>query len=156
MAAPQTVVPSLEALLDRTGEQLGPSEWIEVSQERIDRFAAATDDHQWIHVDTERAARETPWKSTIAHGYLTLSLTPHLLDRVLRVDGWSRAINTGLERLRLATPVPAGGRVRMRAEIKDVRRVAGHGVRVAFAVRIEVEGATKPALLATVNYVYFP
>ena len=146
----------LADLQSKIGSEIHVSDWHVVDQAQINNFADATGDHQWIHVDPERAAKESPYGATIAHGYLTLALTPHLLDRVLRIDGWSRAVNTGLERLRLASPVPAGARVRMLAEIKDTRSVAGGGVRVGFAVRIEVEGATKPALLATVNYVYFP
>ncbi|MBW2267194.1 MAG: MaoC family dehydratase [Deltaproteobacteria bacterium] len=156
MAEHKTVIPCLEAIQEYVGRTLGPSEWIPVSQQRIDAFADATDDHQWIHTDPERASRESRWKTTIAHGYLTLALTPRLLDRILQIDGCSSAVNTGLEKLRLAAPVPSGSRVRMRAEIRDARAMPRSGVRVSFAVRIEVEGGTKPALLANVNYVYLP
>ena len=156
MADRLTVIPSPDSLLGRAGEKLGPSDWFEVTQQRIDAFAAATEDHQWIHVDPERAAVESPWKTTIAHGYLTLSLVPHLLDRILRVEACSRAVNTGLDRLRLATPVPAGAHLRLLAEIKDARRLPGEGVRLALTLRMEVQGEAKPALLATANYVYFP
>lgn len=156
MAEPKTVIPSLEAIQEYVGQALGPSDWIPVSQARIDAFAEATDDHQWIHTDSERASREAPWKSTIAHGYLTLGLTPHLLRRILHIEGCTTAVNTGLDKLRLSAPVPSGSRVRMRAEIRDARNLPRGGVRVMFAVRIEVEGGTKPALRANVNYVYFP
>jgi acyl dehydratase len=156
VAEQKTVIPSLGALHDFVGQPLGPSEWIPVSQERIDAFADATEDRQWIHTDPERASLESPWKGTIAHGYLTLALTPHLLARILHIDGCSSAVNTGLEKLRLSAPVPSGSRVRMRAEISDVRDLPRGGVRVTFAVRIDVEGATRSALRANVNYVYFP
>ena len=151
-----TVFAKPEELLGAVGKHLGHSDWLEITQDRIDQFAEATGDHQWIHVDPERAAQESPWKGTIAHGYLTLSLVPHLLDQILRVESCSRAVNTGLDKLRLATPVPAGGRLRLRAEIRDARRLPGEGVRLALALRMELEGAARPALLATVNYVYCP
>jgi acyl dehydratase len=156
VAEQKTVIPSLAALHEYVGRELGPSDWIPVSQERIDAFAGATDDRQWIHTDPERASRESRWKTTIAHGYLTLALTPHLLGRILEIGGCSSAVNTGLEKLRFSSAVPSGSRVRIRAEIRDARNVPRGGVRVTFAVRIEVEGSAKPALLANVNYVYFP
>lgn len=152
----KTVIPSVAAIHDHVGQKLGPTEWIPISQERIDRFADATDDHQWIHTDPERASRDAPWKSTIAHGYLTLSLIPHLLSRVLWIEGCTQAVNTGIEKARLTAPVPSGSRVRLSAEISDARNMPTGGVRTSFAVRIEVEGGAKPALRATVNYVYFP
>ena len=151
----KTIIPGLEAIQEYVGRKLGPSDWIPVSQERIDAFADATDDHQWIHTDPERAGRESRWKSTIAHGYLTLALTPHLLGRIFHVNGCTNAVNTGLDKLKLAAPVPSGSRVRMRAEIRDARSVPP-GMRVSFAIRIELEGSAKPVLLANVNYVYFP
>jgi acyl dehydratase len=150
------VIPRLADVKAHVGEKLGPTEWFRVEQPRIDAFARATEDDQWIHCDVERATRESPWKGTIAHGYLTLSLTPHLLAQLLTIQGWKTAVNTGLDKLRLSSPVPAGGRVRMSAVIKAVRELPRDGLRVTFAVRIEVEGAAKPALLANVNYAYFP
>jgi acyl dehydratase len=156
VSVPKISIPSLEALKDYVGQPLGPSEWTTIDQDRIAGFADVTGDHQWIHVDVERASRESPWKATIAHGYLTLAMTPDLLGQILSIEGWKTAVNTGLDRLRFSTPVPAGSRVRMKAEIKDTRDLPAGGVRVTFAVRFEVEGAPKPALLANVNYVYFP
>jgi acyl dehydratase len=156
MAAERVVIPSLAAVKDHLGKPLGPSEWVTIGQDRINAFADATDDHQWIHVDPERASRESPWKTTIAHGYLTLALMPHLLIQVLAIGGWRTAVNTGLDKLRLSAPVPAGSRVRLRAEIKDTRDLPNDGLRVTFAVRVEVEGANKPALLANINFAYFP
>ena len=156
MAAERVVIPSLEEVEQYVGKPFGPSRWVEISQERINAFADATDDHQWIHTDPERAARESPWKTTIAHGYLTLSLMPHLLTEVLAIGGWKTAVNTGLDKLRLSAPVPADSRVRLRAEIKDARALPKKGLRVTFAVRVEVEGSSKPAMLANINFAYFP
>jgi acyl dehydratase len=149
------VIPSLAALKDWKQTPLGVGEWVTISQERIDRFAEATDDRQWIHVDPERARRESPWQGTIAHGYLTLALVPELLSRLVAIGGWKRVVNTGVDKLRLPAPVPAGARVRLKAEIKEAREVPPNAVRVTFAVRVEVEGNPKPALLANVNYVYY-
>ena len=121
------VIPSLEQVRDWKGRDLGTGEWVTVTQERIDAFADATGDHQWIHCDPERAQRETPWKSTIAHGYLTLALVPDLLAKLIVIQGWRIGVNTGLDKLRLPSPVPAGTRVRLHARIKDEgRRRAGH------------------------------
>ena len=149
-------IPSLAAVKDYAGTSLGPSEWLSISQERIDTFANATDDHQWIHCDIERAGRESPYEATIAHGYLTLSLAPGLLAQIISIDGWETAVNTGLEKLRFCSPVPSGARVRLLGEIKDTRDLPNGGVRVTFAVRIEVEGAQRPALRANVVYIYLP
>jgi len=151
-----TVIPGLCAIKYYVGRPLGVTGWVEITQERIDKFADATDDRQWIHVDVERAQRESPWKQTIAHGYLTLSLVPNLLARLLVVIGSKRTINTGVEKLRLSAPVPSGSRVRLRAEIKDAREFPQEGVRVTIGVRFEVEGSEKPACIASVIYVYLP
>ena len=150
------VIPSLAAVKFWVGTPLGETDWVAVSQQRIDRFAEATDDRQWIHVDVERARRESIWKQTIAHGYLTLSMLPELLSRLLVIIGVQTAINTGIDKLRFSAPVPSGSRVRLKATIKDAREVPGNAVRISFAVRVEVEGAAKPALLANVNYLYYP
>jgi acyl dehydratase len=154
--AARTVIPSPAAASGFVGTALGPSEWLTVGQERIDAFAEVTGDRQWIHCDVERARRESPWKSTIAHGYLSLALVPALLASLVEIRGASSAVNTGLDKLRLSAPVPAGSRVRLRAEIKDARPLPRDGARITFAVRLEVEGSSKPALLASVNYAYFP
>jgi acyl dehydratase len=152
----RTVIPSPAVARDFVGVALGPSEWVVVDQARIDAFAGVTGDHQWIHCDVERARRETPWKTTIAHGYLSLSLVPALLDSLIEVRGCANIVNTGLDKLRLSAPVTSGSRVRLRAEIADVRALPREGARVAFAVRLEIEGLAKPALLARVNYAYLP
>jgi acyl dehydratase len=150
------VIPSLAAVKFWVQTPLGVSEWLTVDQERIDRFAEATGDRQWIHVDVERARRESPWKQTIAHGYLTLALIPELLSRRVVILGVRTAVNTGVDKLRFSTPVLAGSRVRLRAEIKDVREVPGGALRVTFSVRVEVEDVAKPALIANVSYLYHP
>jgi len=150
------VIPSLAALEHWIHTPLGATEWVIIDQQRIDRFADATDDHQWIHVDVERARCESPWKQTIAHGYLTLSLVPQLLARRIVILGVKTAVNTGVDKLRFSSPVISGSRVRLLAEIKDAREVPPNALRVTFTVRVEVEGASKPALLANVSYVYYP
>ena len=151
-----TVVPSIGALKSLVGQKLGVSDWVTVSQQQINSFAEATGDHQWIHVDVERAKRESPFKQPIAHGYLTISLAPVLLPQVVRVEGVRMAVNYGLESMRLPAPVPAGARVRMSAELKDVREMPGGGARATFGLSFEVEGGGKPACIADAIYVYYP
>ncbi len=150
------VIPSVSALKDWVGRKLGPSDWVVVEQSRIDSFAEATGDHQWIHVDVERAARESPFGGPIAHGYLTLALAPALLPQIVRVEGVRMGVNYGVEKMRLPTPVPAGARVRLSGEIKDVREMPGGGARVTIGMTFEVEGGAKPACVADAIYVYYP
>ena len=150
------VIPDPAAIAKHVGTKLGTSDWTTVTQERIDAFADATGDRQWIHCDVERARRESPWKQTIAHGYLTLSLAPALLRELVEVENCSAVVNTGIEKMRLSAPVPAGARVRMGAELRDARELPRGGVRAAFSLRFEVEGSAKPACIANVIYVYFP
>jgi len=144
------------AIPDLVGRELGTTDWIEISQEQIDAFAAATGDRQWIHCDVERAERESPFKSTIAHGYLTVALAPVLLPRLLLIDDCGAIINTGVEKLRLSTPVLSGSRIRMSASVKDARKVPRGGIRATISIRFEVEGTAKPACHGDVTYVYFP
>ncbi len=155
MADP-VVIPSISALKSFIGQRLGPTEWTAIGQEQIDAFARATGDHQWIHVDTERAQRASPFGGTIAHGYLTLSLIPALLPKLVDVQNVKMAVNAGLEKMRLPAPVPAGARVRMSAEFKHVREMPGGRARATIAVSFEVEGGNKPACIADVVYLYFP
>jgi len=155
MAEP-TRLPDIAALARHEGEVLGHSDWVEVGQARIDAFADATGDRQWIHVDAERAAKESPFGGPIAHGYLTLSLVPALLPQVVEVAGASRVINYGIEKLRLPAPVPAGARVRLHAAVKGVRPLRGGGARVTLGIEVEVEGQRRRALTGEVVYVYFP
>jgi acyl dehydratase len=151
-----TIIPSVAEIVDFVGRALGTSSWITISQERIDTFANATGDHQWIHCDVERAERESPFKSTIAHGYLTVSLVPALLSEMVLVNNCETVINTGIEKVRLSTPVLSGARVRMSATLKDAREIPRGGVRATIAIRFEVEGEAKPACHGNVTYVYYP
>src|SRR6266568_240323 len=134
-------------LLQHIGRELGPSEWITLDQAMIDRFADATGDHQWIHVDVERANREMPGGKTIAHGFLTLSLVPRLGQTIYRVKHRSRGLNYGSNRVRFTGQVQAGSRIRLRQKIKSVEPVEG-GVRITSENTVEVEGNSRPALVA--------
>lgn len=131
-------------LADAAGEQLGTSDWVVVDQQRIDTFAQATGDHQWIHVDPERAA-DSPFGGTIAHGLLTLSLLPSLLHQIYRVDGVRMAVNYGLNKVRLPAPVPAGAKVRGTSRIEQVTSLSDDAVQVELDTTIEIEGGDKPA-----------
>ena len=137
------------------GRELGPSEWITVDQAMIDKFADATGDHQWIHVDVERAKREMPGGKTIAHGLLTLSLVPRLAATLMRVEKRRQGINYGSNKVRFITPVPAGARVRLRQVIANVEEVEGNGVRVTSDMTVELDGAPKPALVAQTLSVHY-
>jgi acyl dehydratase len=130
-------------LLTSVGEAFGPTEWIEITQERIDKFADATDDHQWIHVDPERA-KAGPFGGTIAHGYLTLSLCARFLFELCAVQDISMGINYGVNKARFPAPVRSGVRVRARGELAEATEVAG-GVQAVVRITVEIEGSEKPA-----------
>lgn len=136
------------------GIEIGLSDWVVIDQNRIDQFAEATGDHQWIHVDTARAAREMPDGTTIAHGYLTLSLIPALTSRFIDFRNLKRVVNFGANKVRFYTPVPSGARVRARAIGIQARRRAG-ALLLTSEVRIEVEGESKPACVAEILGMYF-
>ncbi len=140
------VVEGAEGLEALVGRHVGSSDWLEITQDRVDEFAGATGDHQWIHVDPERA-RAGPFGGPIAHGYLTLSLVSYLLPLVWRVEGFAMGVNYGLERLRFPAPVPVGSKVRLAVDLAEVAPVAG-GVQVGVDLTMEVEGGAKPALVA--------
>jgi acyl dehydratase len=129
------------------GKELGTSQWIEIAQERVNTFADATDDHQWIHVDVERAKRESPFGGPIAHGYLTLSLLIPLWSQMLTVTDATTVINYGLNKVRFPSPVPVGGKIRLTATLTDVAEVKG-GLQVTVNAVIELEGGDKPACVA--------
>ncbi len=140
-----TVFSNPSELLEAVGHNLGRSDWMTVDQSRIDLFAEATGDHQWIHVDVERA-KAGPFGATIAHGYLTLSLISLLVPQIIRVKGISMGINYGVNRVRFPHPVLAGSRVRASAVLASAEEVAGGaGVQTVLAVTIEIEGVAKPA-----------
>ncbi len=147
------VLDSVAELAAKVGEHLGYSEWREISQQRIDSFAEATDDHQWIHVDPERA-KAGPFGGPIAHGYLTLSLAVPLLAEILEVRGVKMGVNYGANRVRFPAPVPVGSRLRAGATLASVEEVAG-GVQVTMDVTFEVEGGEKPVCVAQVVYRYY-
>jgi acyl dehydratase len=138
---------ALPRLADHVGQELGVSDWMAVSQSQINTFADATGDHQWIHVDEARAAAETPFKSTIAHGFLTLSLLSALLRGTITVHGLRMAINYGLNRVRFVSPVPAGARIRARVTLASVTPIDG-GVQAAWTIAVEREHQEKPCLVA--------
>jgi acyl dehydratase len=142
------IISGIEELKTLAGEEIGISDWFEVTQARINAFADATEDHQWIHIDAERAKTASPFGTTIAHGFLTLSLLPHLAAQAYRVQGeFKMGINYGLNRLRFISPVPAGSRVRARFTLQSVEDVAG-GVQLAVVATVEIDGGQKPALVA--------
>jgi acyl dehydratase len=150
----QRTIDGLDWVRALVGEELGHSDWLEVSQERVNAFADATLDHQWIHVDLERARAESPFGGPIAHGYLTLSLLPFLLGQVVEVSGVRMAINYGLNRLRYPAPVPVGRRVRLAARLAAVEEIRG-GVQCQLDCTVEVEGGAKPGLVAEVLFRYY-
>jgi acyl dehydratase len=150
------VIPEPRGLRDWLGKKLGPSDWIEITQERIDLFAEATLDQQWIHTDPARAARESPFGRTVAHGYLTLSLAPYLFSQIVKVEGARLVVNPGIDHMRLRAPVRCGDRLRLYVTVKDVRDVPGGGVRATFALQYEVEGQQRPAAFGDAALVYFP
>jgi acyl dehydratase len=148
-------VHGLDELRRLAGTDLQPSEWLEITQDRVNRFADATGDHQWIHVDVERA-RTGPFGGTIAHGYLTLALVIPLWTEVLRIEGIGMAVNYGLNRVRFPAPVLVGTKVRLRARMESVRDVPRDGVEAIVAMTVERDGAEKPAAVAEAVYRYYP
>ncbi|MFM7063075.1 MAG: MaoC family dehydratase [Actinomycetes bacterium] len=148
-------VPHPAALLELAGVDLGTTDWITVEQQRINEFADATGDHQWIHVDVERAVAESPFGGPIAHGYLTLSLVNLFLPDLLTVEECSMGVNVGLERVRFVSPVPAAARLRGRGEVVSVTEEKG-GVQAVVRVTVEVEGADRPACVADTISRFFP
>jgi acyl dehydratase len=138
---------NLDALEAAAGTELAVSDWVEITQERVNQFADATGDHQWIHVDPERAKRESPFGGPIAHGYLTLSLLPKLMSDAIEIDGTRVSVNYGVNRVRFTDPVPVGSRVRARIGLAKFERIAG-GAQLFWNVTIEREGAAKPAMIA--------
>ncbi|HEY1911923.1 MAG TPA: MaoC family dehydratase [Vicinamibacterales bacterium] len=150
-----TIALDVRTLPDRVGEEIAVSDWLQISQERIDQFADATGDHQWIHVDAVRAAAESPFKATIAHGFLTLSLVSTLMRDAVQFTGLRMAINYGLNKVRFVSPVPVGSRVRARIVPAAVTDVDG-GVQVTWLVTVEREGGDKPACVAQWLVRYYP
>ncbi len=148
------VFETVEDLKGSVGKEVGVSDWFDVSQDKINAFADATGDHQWIHVDVERAEKESQYGTTIAHGYFTLSLAPMLLAQIIGVRKRKMSINYGLNKLRFPNAVKVGSRVRMRAALAGMEEVKG-GYQVIFTLTFEIEGQEKPAAVAEAVYRYY-
>jgi acyl dehydratase len=149
-----TTIDGIDGLKAAVGKHVGYSDWHEITQDRINAFAEATGDHQWIHVDPEKA-KDGPFGRTIGHGYLTLSLAPWLMSEVLHVTGMAMGLNYGLNKLRFPNPVPVGSKLRMGAEVSGVEDVGGGGVQATIDLTFELEGETKPACVAQAVYRYY-
>ena len=146
---------TLDELRGATGRHLGWTDWIEVTQARVNRFADSTGDHQWIHVDVERAQRESPFGGPIAHGYLTMSLSNALLPTVVEVRGISMGVNYGVDKVRFPAPVPVGSRVRAGVELVEVTEV-GEGVQTKMVITMEIDGGDKPACVIEALSRFYP
>ena len=147
------VINSYEEFESYLGKELGISEWLEIDQDRINKFADATLDHQWIHVDVERAKQESPFKSTIAHGYLTLSVLPYLWQQIIQVNNISMLVNYGMDKMKFGQAVITGSRVRMSAKLHNIQNLRGIA-KVEIDFKIEIEGQRKPALQGISSFLY--
>jgi acyl dehydratase len=141
-------VQGIEGLKDLLGKQIGPSEWREITQEQINAFADLSGDHQWIHIDAERARNESPFGTTVAHGNLTLSMIDGMRLEMLSSSGFKLGVNYGWNKVRFPAPVPAGSRIRGTAEVTEVEEVAGGWWQIVTRFTVEVEGSDKPACVA--------
>lgn len=150
----KTVINSYDEFASYLGKPLGTSEWLEVDQDRINAFADATLDHQWIHVDVERAKAESPYKSTIAHGYLTLALLPHLWDEIVEVNNLKMMVNYGMDKMRFGQPVITGSRIRMTAKLANIENLRSIS-KAYIDFTIEIEGQRKPALKGEAQFLYY-
>ncbi|MDD6551972.1 MAG: MaoC family dehydratase [Prevotellaceae bacterium] len=150
----QLVINSYDEFATYEGKELGTSEWLQVDQDRINAFADATLDHQWIHVDVERAKKESPYKSTIAHGYLTLSLLPHFWGQILKVNNVSMMVNYGMDKMRFGKPVLVGSRIRLVTKLASIENLRGI-CKAGIDFKIEIEGERKPALQGLATFLYY-
>ncbi|EFC71155.1 MaoC family dehydratase [Prevotella sp. oral taxon 299] len=148
------IINSYEEFAAHLGEQLGVSDWLEVDQERINLFADATLDHQWIHVDVEKAKAESQYKNTIAHGYLTLSLLPHLWEQIIEVNNIKMLVNYGMDKMRFGQPVVTGSRVRLVTKLHSISNLRGI-CKTEIEFKIEIEGQRKPALEGIATFLYY-
>ncbi|MEU4510526.1 MaoC family dehydratase [Nonomuraea wenchangensis] len=149
-----TVANGLTELKALAGQDLGHTGWLEIAQDRVNLFAEATDDHQWIHVDPEKA-KDGPFGGTIAHGYLTLALLIPLFNKLLDIQGMKMSINYGLDKVRFPSPVKVGGKIRLAAKVAEVEDVPGDGVQMSLDFTVEIDGATKPACVARAVYRHY-
>ena len=145
------IINGTAGLKEVVGEHVGHSDWVEITQEQVNQFAEATGDHQWIHVDPERARKESPFGAPIAHGYLTLSLIPALLPQVLVTTGFKMGVNYGCNKVRFMAPVPVGSKLRLGVKVVGVEEIAG-GSQMTLEATLEVDGASKPSCVAEVIY----
>lgn len=145
---------SYEEFAAHLGEEIGTSEWLTVDQARINQFADATLDHQWIHVDVERAKAESPYKSTIVHGYLTLSLLPYFWNQIIKVNNLKMLVNYGMDKMRFGQAVPVGSRLRMVTKLHEIANLRGI-CKASIAFKIEIEGQRKPALEGIATFLYY-
>ncbi|MGW0535114.1 MaoC family dehydratase [Streptomyces sp. NPDC003032] len=151
---PATTAHGLAELTSLSGADLGRTEWREITQERVNTFADATDDHQWIHTDPEKA-KAGPFGAPIAHGYLTLSLIIPLFNELLDITGVSMSVNYGLDKVRFPSPVPVGAKIRLHGTVGAVEEVKGNGVQMPLTFTVEVEGSDKPACVAQAVYRHY-
>ena len=147
----QTTVEGVEGVLAKVGEHLGHSDWVEITQDQVDKFAEATLDDQWIHVDVERAKRESPFGGPIAHGYLTLSLVSALTAQIIEATGFRMGVNYGADKIRFMSPVPVGARVRASATLDEAKQFEG-GVQMNLGITMEIENQSKPAMVASILF----
>jgi acyl dehydratase len=149
-----TIINGISGLKELVGQHLGYSDYVEITQERVNQFAEATGDHQWIHVDVERAKAESPFGGPIAHGYLTLSLGPVLAPQIMRIEGIKMGVNYGTDKVRFPSPVPVGSKLRLGAQLDELEDIPG-GAQVKMTFTFEVEGAPKPACVSVVILRYY-
>ena len=150
----RTIINSYEEFASFEGKQLGVSDWLTVDQPRVNAFADATLDHQWIHVDVERAKTDSPYQSTIAHGYLTLSLLPYMWNQIVGVNNLKMMVNYGMDKMRFGQPVLTGNRIRLVANLADIESL--RGICTAYIdFTIEIEGQRKPALKGEAQFLYY-
>ena len=147
----QTTVEGVEGVLAKVGQHLGHSDWVEITQEQVNQFAEATHDHQWIHVDVERAKEESPFGGPIAHGYLTLSLVSALSAQIIEAKGFRMGVNYGADKIRFMSPVPVGARIRASATLDDAKQFKG-GVQMTLGITMEIENQAKPAMAASILF----
>jgi len=151
----QRTIEGIDGMKALVGEHLGYSDWLTITQERVNQFAEATGDFQWIHVDVERATKESPFGGPIAHGYLTLSLGPVLAPQVVAFKGFSMGVNYGANKIRFMSPVPVGANLRLGMKLVSVDDIAGGGVQATLEHVFEVEGAAKPSCVAEIIVRYY-
>jgi len=149
-----TTIKNIEHLLSMEGKCLGSSEWLTIDQNVINHFADSTFDHQWIHVDAERAKTDSPYQTTIAHGYLTLSLIPHFLDQIIEVENLKQLVNYSVEKMVFRSAVPVNSKLRMKATLKSAKDL-GNICKASILCSFEVEGNEKPVLEGTIVFLYY-